>query len=79
MEGGGNSSSDDKGQNGTPKLKQCSVEGSTVYVTKEGCTASLSSFNSGAEQTYTCRDGRVSVLGMSGKTVTINGVTFTCK
>ncbi|PID47419.1 MAG: hypothetical protein CR967_04270 [Proteobacteria bacterium] len=67
----------DKGSNNGPG--DCVAEGSTVYVTAEGCTYSLPRFNGGQKMRYVCENGQVSNGIMFAPAISLNGVTFKCK
>lgn len=63
----------------TPTNTQCNVEGANVYVPNEGsCNFSISSFNDGDSQTYTCNGSSVNVGGITGRTITLGGYTIQC-
>lgn len=62
-----------------PAATACAVSGTTVTVPKDGsCTHSNPKFNSGAVQTYSCSNGRVSSNGISGVTVALGDYTYKC-
>ena len=81
----GNENNHDKSKQDTPTTQptkpqsvECKSENNTVYATTDGCTYSIASVNGGKAQTYTCVGGSVKGNGMSGKNISLQGITFTC-
>lgn len=58
----------------------CAISGTNVYATTTGCTYANPSLNNGAAVTYTCVGDRVnSNIGISAKTINLNGAVISCK
>lgn len=64
----------------SPQDTTCPAVGTTVTVpNNDSCTFSIPNFNSGAELTYTCVDGRVSQGGISaGGSLNFGGYSIRC-